>query len=44
MGIALFTDAKTNKIYAIVSRKDGPLQGYLFQYLLQVGDSGIVTG
>ena len=44
MGIALFTDAKTNKIYAIVSRKDGPLQGYLFQYLLEVSDSGIVTG
>ena len=44
MGIALFTDPKTNKIYAIVSRKEGPLQGYLFQYLLQVGDSGIVTG
>lgn len=44
MGVALFTDAKTNKIYAIVSRKDGPMQGYLFQYLLLVSDTGIVTG
>jgi 3-phytase len=44
MGIALFTDAKTNKIYAIVSRKDGPSQGYLFQYLLEGSDSEIVTG
>lgn len=44
MGVALFTDEKTQQIYAIVSRKDGPLQGYLFQYLLYADDSGIVRG
>lgn len=44
MGVALFTDEKTHQIYAIVSRKDGPLQGYLFQYLLYADDSGIVRG
>lgn len=44
MGVALFTDEKTQQIYAIVSRKDGPLQGYLFQYLLYEDDRGIVRG
>lgn len=44
MGVALFTDGKTHQIYAIVSRKDGPLEGYLFQYLLYADDSGIVRG
>ena len=44
MGISLYTDAKTKQIYAIVGRKDGPSEWYLFQYLLEVTDEGIVTG
>ncbi len=35
MGIALYKDAKTNNVYAIVGRKNGPVEGYLWQYLLE---------
>lgn len=35
MGIALYKDAKTDNIYAIVGRKNGPVEGYLWQYLLE---------
>jgi 3-phytase len=34
MGIALYTRPKDNKIFAIVGRKEGPKDGYLYQYLL----------
>ncbi len=32
MGIALYKSPKTGKLYAIVSRKTGPLENYLYQY------------
>ena len=32
MGIALYKSPKTAKLYAIVSRKTGPLENYLYQY------------
>lgn len=34
MGIALYTDKASGKIYAIVGRKEGPSGTYLFQYEL----------
>lgn len=43
MGIALYTDSKKN-IYAIVSRKNGPAEEYLWQYRLIDNGDGIVTG
>ena len=44
MGIALYTRPADGSIYAIVSRKSGPLQGYLQQYLLHDDGTGKVTG
>lgn len=45
MGIALYTDPSTNKIYAIVGRKTGPTDGtYLWQYLLANDGKGVVKG
>ncbi|BBD44018.1 Hypothetical protein PEIBARAKI_4011 [Petrimonas sp. IBARAKI] len=47
MGIALYTEKDSvgnNRIYAIVSRKTGPADGYLFQYLLKTDSLGVVTG
>jgi len=45
MGIALYTQPETNKIYAIVGRKTGPTEGsYLWQYELADNGKGIVTG
>ena len=41
MGVALYTSPE-KKIYAIVGRKTGPLEGYLWQYELN-GDKGTVT-
>lgn len=43
MGISLYTqkDSLGNKIYAIVGRKNGPVDGYLFQYEL-TGNQGAV--
>lgn len=42
MGIALYTDSLTNKIYAIVGRKTGPTEGgYLWQYVLE-NNNGVV--
>lgn len=44
MGIALYTRPSDSTIFAIISRKNGPREGYLEQYRL-VGDSqGSVTG
>lgn len=42
MGIALYTRSKDKSVYAIVGRKEGPKDGYLYQYLL-FADSGIVN-
>ncbi|WP_199118346.1 phytase [Pedobacter sp. ASV28] len=39
MGIALYTSKKGN-IYAIVGRKNGPKEGYLWQYLLSDNGKG----
>ncbi len=44
MGIALYKDAKTNNIYAIVGRKTGPSEGYLYQYILGADATGVVRG
>jgi 3-phytase len=44
MGIALYTDQKTHNVYAIVGRKTGPKEGYLYQYLLTADTSGVVKG
>ncbi len=44
MGVALYKDSLTNDIYAIVSRKSGPVQGYLFQYLISDNSDGKVKG
>ena len=47
MGIALYTKEDSvgnNQIYAIVSRKEGPADGYLFQYLLRSDSLGVVSG
>lgn len=47
MGIALYTKQDSvgkSQIYAIVSRKEGPPDGYLFQYLLKPDSQGVITG
>lgn len=41
MGIALYT-ARDGRIYAVVGRKSGPTDGYLWQYLLSDDGSGHV--
>lgn len=43
MGIALYTDPTTKTCCAIVGRKSGPADGYLWQYKLDVDASGVVT-
>jgi len=43
MGIALYTEPETKEIYAIVGRKEGPLKGYLWQYLLQDDGNGAAS-
>ncbi|WP_066222145.1 phytase [Formosa haliotis] len=35
MGISIYKNPETQKVYAIVSRKKGPKSGYLYQYELQ---------
>lgn len=45
MGVAIFKDIATGNISAIVSRKNGPVDGtYLWQYRLTADSSGMVTG
>lgn len=44
MGIALYTRAADTAIFAIVGRKSGPQDGYLWQYRLADDGKGIVTG
>jgi 3-phytase len=42
MGIALYTRPKDQEIFAIVGRKSGPAEGYLWQYRLSDGGNGKV--
>lgn len=42
MGIALYTRPSDHAIFAIVGRKDGPKDGYLWQYRLEDNGSGQV--
>lgn len=42
MGISLYKKPSTGQIYMIVSRKSGPTENYLYQYLLK-DSSGIAT-
>ncbi len=47
MGIALYTRKDSlgqNEVFAIVSRKEGPAEGYLYQYKLAADSTGTVTG
>lgn len=44
MGIALYKNSITQLMYAIVGRKSGPSDGYLYQYLLKDNGSGIIVG
>lgn len=46
MGIALYSKeiGSTNKIYAIVGRKSGPLENYLWQYELYTDEDNVVRG
>jgi 3-phytase len=44
MGISLYKRPKDGAVYAIVSRKAGPTDGYLWQYLLQDDGIGGVKG
>lgn len=41
MGIALYKSPKTNKLYAIVGRKAGPKENYLYQYELTAAAEGV---
>ncbi len=41
MGIALYKSPKDGSVYAIVGRKTGPLEGYLYQYLLKSDSLGL---
>ncbi|MGV7105181.1 phytase [Flavobacterium sp. U410] len=41
MGIALYKSPVDNKVYAVVGRKDGPAEGYLYQYELQPTGTGL---
>lgn len=42
MGIALYKRPEDNAIFAIVGRKSGPADGYLWQYLLEDDETGNV--
>ena len=44
MGVSLYTRPNDGAIFAIVSRKSGPSEGYLWQYLLRDDGIGGVTG
>ncbi len=42
MGVALYKNPSDNSLYVIVGRKEGPLEGYLWQYhLSDAGDSSV---
>ncbi|MGH9722482.1 MAG: phytase [Bryobacteraceae bacterium] len=44
MGIALYKRPRDRAIFAIVGRKDGPREGYLWQYRLEDDGTGKVKG
>lgn len=47
MGLALYTRKDSlgrNEIFAVVSRKEGPAEGYLYQYKLTADSVGIIKG
>ena len=44
MGISIYKRPKEGTVFAIVSRKSGPNDGYLWQYLLQDDGKGNVKG
>ena len=41
MGVALYKSPKTKAVYAIVGRKTGPKDGYLYQYVLTSDSLGV---
>ncbi|GGH36253.1 3-phytase [Mangrovimonas yunxiaonensis] len=41
MGVAVFKDPETAEVSVFVSRKEGPKQGYLYQYALTSGAAGV---
>jgi 3-phytase len=41
MGVALYKSPKDGKVYAIVGRKTGPANGYLYQYELKSDSVGV---
>ncbi|PNW29488.1 phytase [Formosa algae] len=41
MGISLYKNPENNKVYAIVGRKKGPTEGYLYQYELTANMSSV---
>ena len=43
MGIALYKSPETKKVYAIVGRKTGPKEGYLYQYEFITDSLGVHT-
>lgn len=43
MGIALYKSPKDSEIYAIVGRKSGPLENYLYQYKLKTRSAEPIT-
>lgn len=44
MGISLYKSPETGKMYAIVGRKTGPKEDYLYQYELKADSTGTVAG
>ncbi|MHA7942702.1 phytase [Formosa sp. 3Alg 14/1] len=43
MGISIYKNPETHKTYAIVSRKKGPTEGYLYQYELITSNSKVTA-
>lgn len=43
MGIALYKSPIDNSFYAVVGRKTGPENGYLYQYKLETGNESVVA-
>lgn len=43
MGISLYKSPKDSVVYAIVGRKSGPEQGYLYQYALSADSTGVTA-
>lgn len=43
MGVGLYKSPKDTTVYAIVSRKTGPKEGYLYQYALEADSTGVTS-